>query len=189
MNARPGRILVLAAALCLVLSGCSGTKRALGFSRTAPDEFAVVQQAPLSMPPDYHMRPPRPGAARPQVGTTRQQAKDVLLGLMHPSGTESGPGLDTADIDLLKRCGAEQIQPGIRQLVDKETEALADANKSFTDALIFWRKAAQPGDGEVLNAAEEAKRLHEDEALGRAVTAGETPRIERVQKGFLEGLF
>ncbi len=183
------RALVLAALLSLALSGCASTKRALGFSKTAPDDFQVVQQPPLSMPPNFDLRPPEPGAPRPQQGTTAQQARDALLGLMRPTSQPGGAGLDPADIALLKRCGADQIQPGIRKLVDKESDALADADKSFTDALIFWRKSPRPGDGELLNAAKEAQRLHEDQALGRPVTAGETPRIERPRKGFLEGLF
>jgi len=40
------------------------------------DEFAVVTKAPLIMPPDYNLRPPRPGAARPQEQSERQQAAE-----------------------------------------------------------------------------------------------------------------
>ena len=47
----------------LALSGCSDAKEQLGLTRSAPDEFAVVKRAPLAMPPDYTLRPPRPGAA------------------------------------------------------------------------------------------------------------------------------
>jgi hypothetical protein len=36
-------------ALATVLSGCSG--------KSSPDEFLVLKNPPLSMPPDFHMTP------------------------------------------------------------------------------------------------------------------------------------
>ena len=59
--------LVLLASL-LGVAACSGDEltRTFGLTRDAPDEFQVTTRAPLSMPPDFTLRPPRPGAARPQ---------------------------------------------------------------------------------------------------------------------------
>lgn len=52
----------------LILSSCGdSTKRALGLARIAPDEFAVVKSAPLSQPPDFKLRPPRPEIGRAHV--------------------------------------------------------------------------------------------------------------------------
>jgi hypothetical protein len=66
----------------LQLGGCSrGTVQdALGMSKRAPDEFAVVRRAPLIVPPDYDLRPPDPGAPRPNIGTTSDQARVALTG-------------------------------------------------------------------------------------------------------------
>jgi hypothetical protein len=66
----------------LQLGGCSkGTVQdALGMSKRAPDEFAVVRRAPLIVPPDYDLRPPEPGAPRPNVGRTADQARVALTG-------------------------------------------------------------------------------------------------------------
>ena len=45
------------------LSGCGDRSgNILGFEKSAPDEFAVVKRAPLTLPPEYGLRPPRPGA-------------------------------------------------------------------------------------------------------------------------------
>ena len=57
----------------LALSACDSAKKQLGIERQAPDEFAVVKRAPLAMPPDYTLRPPTPGAQRPQEQTTDKQ--------------------------------------------------------------------------------------------------------------------
>ena len=45
-------------ALCVLLPACAETRRALGFDKAPPDEFQVVQRAPLSVPPDFALRPP-----------------------------------------------------------------------------------------------------------------------------------
>lgn len=186
------RSAVRAAAIALLaavtLSGCSDAKRALGYEKTAPDEFQVVQRAPLSMPPDFSLRPPQPGAVRPQEGSTREQARQALVG-----GRQATPistlNRTQGDMNLLKRAGAEQIQPEIRSLVNKETQAVADADKSMTDRIVFWRKPEGPGHNERLDASKEAQRLRENQALGRSVTDGETPRIVRGKRGMLEGIW
>ena len=59
-------LMVLGAALAgsAILAGCSSNGS--GGGSNAPDEFRVVRKAPLTIPPDYNLRPPAPGEARPQ---------------------------------------------------------------------------------------------------------------------------
>jgi len=76
----PFRILALLPVLVL-LGGCGEEMRkSLGLGKNAPDEFQVVRRAPLSLPPDFQLRPPRPGATRPQEGSTTDQARSAVLG-------------------------------------------------------------------------------------------------------------
>jgi hypothetical protein len=76
-----GRAPLLAVA-CLVaalgLSGCSNWRRVVGLDQPAPDEFAVEQRAPLTVPPDFSLRPPKPGAPRPQEVTAEQKVENVI---------------------------------------------------------------------------------------------------------------
>lgn len=67
------------AASLLVLSGCGG-KQAGVFSHAGPDEFAVSRQAPLVIPPDFALVPPKPGAPRPQQADSSTQALQALFG-------------------------------------------------------------------------------------------------------------
>jgi len=62
------------------LGGCAqgSVQEALGMGKRAPDEFAVVKRAPLIVPPDFDLRPPDPGAPRPNVGRTSDQARVAL---------------------------------------------------------------------------------------------------------------
>ena len=73
------KVIVGALVAAAALSGCTDTRRALGLEKSTPDEFNVVSRAPLSLPPDYRLRPPQPGATRPQEGTVQQQAKQSIF--------------------------------------------------------------------------------------------------------------
>ncbi len=52
----------------LLLPGCTDSSRARSaWTRSRfPDEFAVESRAPLTIPPEFDLRPPQPGAPRPQ---------------------------------------------------------------------------------------------------------------------------
>ncbi len=192
--------LPLALALALpALAGCSSTKEMLGLTKRSPDEFQVVSRAPLSMPPDYSLRPPTPGAPRPQEGTTTQQAQNIVTGYQQSGATMApdqipsiGEGESTStesagESAFLQSASLTGIDPNIRKLVDSETSADQDASQSFLDDLIFWR-APEPY-GTVVDPVAEQKRLQENQALGQPTDTGETPIIERKKKGLFEGVF
>jgi hypothetical protein len=186
--------------LSLTLGGCnSQTREALGLTKRSPDEFQVVSNAPLSMPPDYNLRPPTPGAPRPQEGTVREQAERVVFG--YPgAGTgnvpsrlpeigvgEASAAQSAGEASLLQSAGTSGVDPNIRQLVDSETAADQADSQQLIDSIVFWRKPEPYGT--VVDPTEEQRRLQENAALGAPPTQGTTPVIERRQKGLLEGLF
>jgi hypothetical protein len=78
---KPRRLPLLAvASVCvlLLLPSCSDFRVALGMDRVGPDEFAVESRAPLTIPPDFDLRPPQPGAPRPQEATPAERARKVI---------------------------------------------------------------------------------------------------------------
>jgi hypothetical protein len=196
-------VLTLPLALALLapaVAGCSSTKEMLGLTKRSPDEFQVVSRAPLSMPPDFSLRPPTPGAPRPQEGTTREQAQEIVTNYtgrqtttMQPDQIPSiGEGEQTStesagESAFLQSASLTGIDPNIRKLVDEETSADQDASQTFLDDLVFWR-SPEPY-GTVVDPVAEQKRLQENQALGQPTDTGETPIIERKKKGLLEGIF
>ncbi len=46
-----------------VLSACSDMKKSLGIENSAPNEFMVTTRAPLTLPPDFDLRPVSSGSA------------------------------------------------------------------------------------------------------------------------------
>ena len=195
MRRTPILIAALAVALPLATGGCSGVKETLGLTKQSPDEFKVVSRAPLSMPPDYNLRPPTPGAARPQEGTPRDQAEQAVFqhatlpqDAIPPIGEgESETAQSSGESALLQSAGATGVDPNIRQLVDTETAEDEADSRTLADTLVFWREPDPYG--EVVDPALEQKRINENQALGQPVTEGETPTIVRKKKGALEGIF
>jgi hypothetical protein len=79
-----GRGLVGSALVTVALAGCSDFKQVIGLEPTMPDEFAVESNPPLVIPPDFDLRPPTPGAPRPQEVSMTKQAEQVI--------DQAGPG-------------------------------------------------------------------------------------------------
>lgn len=133
----------IAAGLMIVagvaLSGCSSTKNALGLNKVVPDEFRVVTKAPLVVPPDYALRPPAPGAPRPQELQPESAARQALLGQRDATNRTAG------EQQLVARMGAGQADPLARYVVDDEFGDLTYKEPSFADKVLFWRKPADAG--------------------------------------------
>ena len=193
----PG-LLILAG---LVLSACGNPVRALGLQKESPDEFAVVARAPLNLPPDYTLRPPRPGAARPNEATPRELARSAVFKVeaetpgVAPGGQTPGAPLASpratvvsttaGEAALLGRAGADSAEVDIRALVDRESAVLASADAGFIDRLLSFQ-GANSGGPVLVDAAAEAKRLKENQALGLPPTDGETPQIERRRRNLFD---
>ena len=178
-----------ALALAATLSACEGgIGDALGLGKNAPDEFAVVRSAPLTLPPDFTLRPPRPGEARPNEGSVREQAKVALFNEAGALAIDDSTAAAThGEAAFIERAGAADVDPNIRHIVDREFSGYASEDESFIDSLLFWQEEQLPG--EVVDAAAEAERLRENAEAGKPVTAGETPTIKRREKAPLEGIF
>ena len=174
-------------ALGLGLNGCAKTREAFGLNKSAPDEFAVMTLAPLSMPPDYGLRPPTPGVKRPQESDVKDAARRILATSGGSTATAISAAPSVGESALLNKAGAANVDPSIRQQVSRENQVLAAGDDGFVDRLIFWRKS-EPKHSEI-DPTKEARRLSENAALGDPATKGPTPVIERKKRGILSGLF
>ena len=122
--------------MLLALTGCGGdVRQALGIDRTAPDEFQVVTRAPLSVPPTYDLRPPRPGAPRPQEATARSTAEAALFGITGAPIASASSG-SLAENMLLQKTNAAAASPSIRAQLDAENEARRKAAAQPIDTIL-----------------------------------------------------
>ena len=172
---KPMTVLAVLAATAAA-SGCASMNRALGATRTAPDEFRVVTQAPLTLPPDYSLRPPRPGETRPEELQPSQDARAALF------GQEIAPGASQGERTLVANAGAEAVDPNIRNQIDYESQGIVRRNQDFVDRVLSFGGSGAPA-AAPLNAEEEAERLRADEQIRRATGGGQVV-IERDRGGF-----
>lgn len=95
--------------------------------------------APLAIPPDYTLRPPRPGMSPAQLSSPNQQPQDTIfragantLGSLPPAKSRS-PG-ETA---LLYDAGAQNAPSNIRQLVNNDNRK-AWNSATLRERLLTW---------------------------------------------------
>ncbi|MFN3959814.1 MAG: DUF3035 domain-containing protein [Parvularculaceae bacterium] len=123
----------LALGAVVAAGGCAGIGKALGNGKNPPDEFAIATKAPLVVPPDYSLRPPKPGETRPQELTPSERARQVLLG---DSG--SAPPT-TGEQQLLQKAGALGADQNIRAVLAAENGGRGEKDRSLANQLMFWK--------------------------------------------------
>ena len=168
----------------LALGGCSDLSKALGLVKSPPDEFTVVAGTPLTMPPDYGLRPPRSTSDKPSGPTQTDRARVAVFGIQ---GKATTPGsIDPASPQspgeqaLLLKAGAGDVDPGVRARVDQEQKLALDSHKGFIDGLMFWQ--ADPIPGAALDATKESDRLNQGNVPGNAVEIQQTQHSDLEDK-------
>jgi hypothetical protein len=168
------KIYFLLYALCLSLTACNGStlKQELGLEKTPPDEFSIITRAPLSLPAEYDLPAPRPGAARPQEASTSDVARTALLGQpVHTMKATSAASEGAAANALLVRVGAGAQNEDIRQMLDQEQqEEDALAKKKGIGGLILRREQETKGEKSLIDATAEAKRVQETKKAGQVLS-------------------
>jgi hypothetical protein len=152
-------------AIALALAGCGNAFReSLSLNRTAPDEFQVIAHAPLYMPPDIALRPAAPGAAPSPETPPPASSQSIVI---NPDSAQA-PAIDLSgrspgEAALLQKVGATGVDPNIRQVIEEETAAQVERDRTVISQLNFWQTPAPPAEGG-------------------------TPTIEKKQ-GLLQGIF
>lgn len=199
----------------LALAACSGNdvSDTLGLQKSAPDEFVVVSRPPLVVPPEFDLKPPRPGEESPHAVSTEQQARKLLLGTdgtgdggtmtydeFMSSASDDTDAVATAvmpvvasdaptpsSASFMRRLGMEQADPNIRTELGEEVLNPPEAEKeagSLYEQIVGEEKAEQ-----VVDPKAEAERLRKNKDEGKSVTEGDTPTEDTTPKSVLERVF
>jgi Protein of unknown function (DUF3035) len=152
------RAVVLAAG-AVALMGCQTFREASGLTKDSPDEFAVVTKAPLVMPPDYNLRPPRDGAPPTNQVNPTDSAQAALFDANDPNAPKPAAGGDTSESEkqLLAAANATSPDPSIRQQVASDGRSMEASSDAFTNKVLFWQDKAPEGTN--VDADAEAKRM------------------------------
>jgi hypothetical protein len=127
------KLSLAASAATLLLAGCTGGAGIFG--RERPDEFAVTRAAPLVVPPDFALVPPRPGQAAAVGADSRTQAIQALFGGPAPRSA--------AEQQLLSQAQSGQAAQGARSVAGDPNTNVVDKG-AVTQTIL----AVPEGDGQ-----------------------------------------
>jgi hypothetical protein len=154
----------------LPLGGCDSFNRAVGKTRVIPDEFQVVSNAPLAIPPDYALRPPRVGNGPEQANVTDQARETVFRAGDTGNGqVAAAPSkkLSVGEQDLLRQAGATNVPSDIRQTVDADPTEGVPFDRGLVDKLLFWSGPTTPPSTDTLNPGQEASRIRVAQSVAK----------------------
>jgi hypothetical protein len=185
------RTALLIAVAATALAGCDTLRNAAGMDKSAPDEFAVTTKAPLVIPPDYNLQPPRPGAVPTNQVDPTDSAENALFGTDPTQIAAQLPNTfsDTEKM-VLANSKVQNIDPQIHQHLAEDYKNTVATDDGFTKDILFWQKP-KTDEGQPLDADQEAKRINQQHAGQTPATgaANPPPPPKKDDGGWFDGWF
>ncbi|PIR39048.1 MAG: hypothetical protein COV35_05055 [Alphaproteobacteria bacterium CG11_big_fil_rev_8_21_14_0_20_39_49] len=186
MNKTLAKGFILITSLSFITS-CSGSVRdTLGMRRAAPNEFRVVSNPPLSVPPEFSIRPPVPEDTYREVIKSKTEDARAVFFENASADLKTKSDKQTAGEEAFGSLfNATGANPEIKSLLHKEfiEAAKKEEEKSFLEQKIFSKIPSFSGNKEkntesVVDAKSEKDRIVETKKIGEKVTGDETPSVE-----------
>lgn len=154
----PSLILVL-----LACTSCSNDIKSV-LKKPAPDEFTVISNPPLSVPPNFDLQ--NPGNSRDGSANLRS------------SDNRSNIELDKEDKQFMQQLGTRKHKGHVKKMIDEDH---AHSKKQMQNK-GFIRKAVanlnSEGEDDFIDPVKESERIKENQDANRAINEGEVPTRE-----------
>lgn len=142
-------ILIIVLLSSLFIVSCSKVRESAGVNRKSMDEFAVIENPPLIIPPDFNLLPPDQLEEKNLENEESELAKEILFGLEEDTETNN---LELSTMEnILNQSMAEGIDNSIREEID---EQFASEKKSTSKS---W-----DNEMEILDSIAESERLRNE---------------------------
>ena len=142
-------ILIIVLLSSLFIVSCSKVRDSAGVNRKSMDEFAVIENPPLIIPPDFNLLPPDQLEEKNLENEESELAKEILFGLEDDTETNN---LELSTMEnILNQSMAEGIDNSIREEID---EQFASEKKSTSKS---W-----DNEMEILDSIAESERLRNE---------------------------
>jgi len=137
----------------LFLFSCGGVKERVGLIKKAPDEFQVYEKKPLSVPPNFELRPPIDS----DVVLDDSEDENVIF----KEEVNLDESLTIADEVLLISLGDKDTDNNIRKVINDEN-SISKIKKPLLDKILDFDAVFEGEKKEnTINAEEEKKRIQE----------------------------
>ena len=152
-------ILIIVLFSSLFIVSCSKVRESAGVNRKSMDEFAIIENPPLIIPPDFNLLPPDQLEEKNLENEESELAKEILFGLEDDAETNN---LELSTMEnILNQSKADEIDNSIR---DDINELFASEKKSTSKS---W-----DNEMEILDSIAESERLR-DELLNDELKSNE----------------
>ena len=142
-------ILIIVLFSSLFIVSCSKVRESAGVNRKSIDEFAVIENPPLIIPPDFNLLPPDKLEEKNLENEESELAKEILFGLEDDTETNN---LELSTMEnILNQSMAKGIDNSIREEID---EQFASEKKSTSKS---W-----DNEMEILDSIAESERLRNE---------------------------
>lgn len=126
MNKNLSCLAVLTAGFAL--TGCDSLRHTFGLDHYSADEFNVTENPALSVPPEYNLAPPTPGAVKSEQAASLK-AQQKLFGSAHAQ-TPSAANSEAHFLGAARQ--GKTVEGNIRETVDKEAEESGTVSDKIT---------------------------------------------------------
>ena len=132
--------------LSIFLVSCSQIRDSAGVNRKNIDEFRLIENPPLVIPPDFNLLPPEQLKEKNIANVESDLAKEILFGLNEESNVNES---NTSTMEnILNQTNAYQSNNDIRQEIDEQFASEKNIDSNTWDNEI-----------EILDSVAESQRL------------------------------
>lgn len=144
----------------VLLYGCGGVKEKIGLIKKIPDEFQVYKNKPLSVPPNFELRPPSKDVVE------NDQNKNIIFN----NAETTDENLSISDEILLIAVGEKTSDKNIRKIINEEN-SIEEVDKSIMEQILDFDPVFEgiKKEEEEINPQEEKERIEKLTKEGKII--------------------
>ena len=148
------KILPIIIIFSFILSSCNAVRESAGVNRKVIDEYSVIENPPLVIPPNFNLLPPEQIKSKDIEDTESELAKEILFGLDNDeTQTEKSVSVLKEIVDITE---ANEVDENIRDTINEE---FSGQKSSINDETVFkneeeLNKAIQATESNIQNTNE-----------------------------------
>ncbi len=126
------KLIFIVTILSLFLASCNAVRQSAGVNRKVINEYSVIENPPLVIPPDFNLIPPEQLESKNIDNVDSDLAKEILFGLENDeSSIEKNQTLLNV---IVNQTGASEVDINIRENINQE---FAGEKSTLTDETVF----------------------------------------------------
>jgi len=159
------KILILLLLSSVLVVSCSKVRESAGVNRKNIDEFTVIENPPLVIPPDFNLLPPDQLEEKNLDKAESDLAKEILFGLEGETNNDNSE-LSTME-NILSKSNADETDDSIRNEIDEQfASEKGSISKSWDDEM------------EILDSISESERIRKKLLNNDTESNEEVPKIK-----------